>query len=147
MEKGVLLHWLQDRGSTTPLNWVFLSRNQGLTSTSTPDWLASAAQRLPLFLVASGSLLAWAQWGLCPYSLSEGRISESGTIFLEVHGSGPREILFKMQPTPRGWIEHPVSLGLGKRMGGCHKARLREPAKGENPAKTPAQSWSQRAEA
>ena len=78
MQNGVLSHRLQDWGSTTHLNWVLLSGNRRLTSTSTPDWLASAAQKLPVFLVASGSLLAWAQWGLCPYSLSEGRFSDAG---------------------------------------------------------------------
>lgn len=117
MENGVLSHRLQDRGSTTHLNWVLLSGNRRLTSTSTPDWLASAAQRLPVFLVASGSLLAWAQWGLCPYSLSEGRFSELEMIFLVVCGLGPREIVFKMHLTPKGWTQHPLSLGLWERMG------------------------------
>ena len=31
---------------------------------------------------------------------------------------GPREIVFKMHPTPKGWIQHPVSLSLWERMGG-----------------------------
>lgn len=112
MENGVLSHQLQDRGSTTHLNCVLLSGNRGLTFTSTPDWLASAAPKLPVFLVASGSLLAWAQWGLCPYSLSEGSFSELEMIFLVVCSLGPREIVFKMHPTPKGWIKLPVSLGL-----------------------------------
>lgn len=48
-------------------------------------------------------------------------------IFLVVCGLGPREIVFKMHLTPKGWIQHPLSLGLWERMGwGCHKARWRE---------------------
>lgn len=117
MENGVLSHRLQDRGSTTHLNWVLLSGNRRLTSTSTPDWLASAAQRLPVFLVASGSLLAWAQWGLCPYSLSEGRFSELEMIFLVVCGLGPREIVFKMHLTPKRLDPAPSFLGPVERIG------------------------------
>lgn len=50
--------------------------------------------------------------------LLEGGISEQETIFLEVEGTGSREVRLGVYPTLRGWIEHPVSLGLGKRIGG-----------------------------
>lgn len=81
----------------------------------------------------------------------EERISEQETIFLEVDGAGSREVHLGVYPTPRGWIEHPISLGLGKRMGvgwhGSYKAGAGKSAKEENPALVPAQSWHSRSTA
>lgn len=57
-------------------------------------------------------------------------ISEQETIFLEVDGVGSREVRLGVYSTPCGWMEHPISLGLGKRMGvgwdGSYEARAGE---------------------
>lgn len=61
-------------------------------------------------------------------------ISEQETIFLEVDGAGSRAVHLGVYPTPRGWIEHPISLVLGKRMGvgwdGSYKAEAGKICKG-----------------
>lgn len=53
------------------------------------DWLASTAQRLPLFLVASGALLPRRTLWLMSLSLTGRRISELEAIFLHIQNVTP----------------------------------------------------------
>lgn len=56
---------------------------------------------------------------------------------MEVDGADSRKVHLGVYPTPSGWIEHPISLGLRKRMGvgwdGSYKARAGESAKEKSP--------------
>lgn len=120
-EGGSLSLSPQDPGSTACLSWMFSfglwKWRADLPLPSTPGPLADTAKRPPPFQVAWGWIPASLDWpGLvgCLSLEPNGRRGLLDIIFLEVGGAGPREVGLQMHHTPRGWIKHLASLGLGK---------------------------------